>query len=435
MLNTWALAAVRLPAARRPRHLPGPQPQAGLHRRRSRARRGHAPHRRRLAVLRQAYLDGVPADVLPPDAAAALYDTLVRYLRDAIRAAVPDRPPRGRGAFLAGPSVTAVALPPGDRHADSRPPRAASRHRARPQAHHPAGRATRGRAPGVRCWWWPSRAAAAAVPHPELVLWVAAGALAAMAVVQFLAIKPRGREQRPVALGAATRPPPAVCDGRDGSGLRVARPSRQEAARWPSRSSQRTSWWCTASAPISGAVQRPARPGGPAPPVCQPPSPPWQPMSSSNAATSSVTGSNAAVHHEVADVRQGRRGGAGRRPRAGRTARAGPCPRPGRRAGAEPSAPSTTGPRPRERTTTNPIPGARQPGEQARVELLDLLQGQPAGLAGEVDQRQVAGRDDDDLRALRAGVRRRAGRPGRRRPAQHAPDAACRSRRPARRPR
>jgi hypothetical protein len=31
-----------------------------------------------LAVFRSIYLDGVPADVLPHDAAAVLYDTVVR---------------------------------------------------------------------------------------------------------------------------------------------------------------------------------------------------------------------------------------------------------------------------------------------------------------------------------------------------------------------
>jgi hypothetical protein len=34
-----------------------------------------------LAVFRSIYLNGVPADVLPHDAAAVLYDTIVRFLR------------------------------------------------------------------------------------------------------------------------------------------------------------------------------------------------------------------------------------------------------------------------------------------------------------------------------------------------------------------
>ncbi|WP_370417934.1 hypothetical protein AB8O64_04290 [Streptomyces sp. QH1-20] len=34
-----------------------------------------------LAVMRRVYLDSVPSDVLPPDAAAPIYDTLIRFLR------------------------------------------------------------------------------------------------------------------------------------------------------------------------------------------------------------------------------------------------------------------------------------------------------------------------------------------------------------------
>ncbi len=36
-----------------------------------------------LAVFRSVYLDSVPATVLPHDAAAVLYDTIVRFLRAA----------------------------------------------------------------------------------------------------------------------------------------------------------------------------------------------------------------------------------------------------------------------------------------------------------------------------------------------------------------
>ncbi|NEY33020.1 hypothetical protein GTU99_12600 [Streptomyces sp. PRKS01-65] len=38
-----------------------------------------------LAVLRRAYLDSLPPAVLPPDAAAAVYDTFVRFLHDSTR--------------------------------------------------------------------------------------------------------------------------------------------------------------------------------------------------------------------------------------------------------------------------------------------------------------------------------------------------------------
>jgi hypothetical protein len=36
-------------------------------------------------VFRSIYLDAVPASVLPHDAAAALYDTIVRFLRARLR--------------------------------------------------------------------------------------------------------------------------------------------------------------------------------------------------------------------------------------------------------------------------------------------------------------------------------------------------------------
>ncbi|MFE6281689.1 hypothetical protein [Streptomyces sp. NPDC057877] len=38
-----------------------------------------------LAVVRRVYLDSVPASTLPPDAAAVVYDTFVRFLRDSTR--------------------------------------------------------------------------------------------------------------------------------------------------------------------------------------------------------------------------------------------------------------------------------------------------------------------------------------------------------------
>ena len=38
-----------------------------------------------LAIFRTIYLNAVPADVLPHDAAALLYDTIVRFLRLGLR--------------------------------------------------------------------------------------------------------------------------------------------------------------------------------------------------------------------------------------------------------------------------------------------------------------------------------------------------------------
>jgi hypothetical protein len=63
-----------------------------------------------LAAARAAYLAGVPADELPPDAAAALYDTLVRFLRDGVRAGFLVGVLVAALAALAGPSRAAVAV-------------------------------------------------------------------------------------------------------------------------------------------------------------------------------------------------------------------------------------------------------------------------------------------------------------------------------------
>src|SRR5215216_1239765 len=61
-----------------------------------------------LAVFRSIYLNGVPAEVLPHDAAAVLYDTIVRFLRAGLRTVLVLGLVVAAGAFLTGPSVTAV---------------------------------------------------------------------------------------------------------------------------------------------------------------------------------------------------------------------------------------------------------------------------------------------------------------------------------------
>ena len=61
-----------------------------------------------LAVFRSIYLNGVPAEVLPHDAAAVLYDTMVRFLRAGLRTVLVLGLVVAAGAFLTGPSVTAV---------------------------------------------------------------------------------------------------------------------------------------------------------------------------------------------------------------------------------------------------------------------------------------------------------------------------------------
>jgi hypothetical protein len=61
-----------------------------------------------LAVFRAIYLDAVPSDVLPHDAAAVLYDTIVRFLRLGLRTVLVLGLVVAAAAFLTGQSVTAV---------------------------------------------------------------------------------------------------------------------------------------------------------------------------------------------------------------------------------------------------------------------------------------------------------------------------------------
>jgi hypothetical protein len=61
-----------------------------------------------LAVFRSIYLDAVPATVLPHDAAAVLYDTIVRFLRLGLRTVLVLALVVAAGAFLTGQSATAV---------------------------------------------------------------------------------------------------------------------------------------------------------------------------------------------------------------------------------------------------------------------------------------------------------------------------------------
>jgi hypothetical protein len=61
-----------------------------------------------LAIFRSIYLDSVPASVLPHDAAAVLYDTIVRFLRLGLRTILVLALVVAAGAFLTGSSVTAV---------------------------------------------------------------------------------------------------------------------------------------------------------------------------------------------------------------------------------------------------------------------------------------------------------------------------------------
>ncbi len=61
-----------------------------------------------LAFFRTVYLNSVPPTVLPSDAAAAMFDTFVRFIKDALRTLLVVGLVVAVGAFLTGPSITAV---------------------------------------------------------------------------------------------------------------------------------------------------------------------------------------------------------------------------------------------------------------------------------------------------------------------------------------
>lgn len=62
-----------------------------------------------LALLRRAYLDSVPPTALPPDAAAAVYDTFVRFLHDSTRTLLVVAVVTALAAYLYGPGHAARA--------------------------------------------------------------------------------------------------------------------------------------------------------------------------------------------------------------------------------------------------------------------------------------------------------------------------------------
>jgi hypothetical protein len=63
-----------------------------------------------LLIFRGVYLNSVPGNVLPADAAAALFDTLVRFIKEALRTILVVGLVVAAAAFLTGPSVTAVKV-------------------------------------------------------------------------------------------------------------------------------------------------------------------------------------------------------------------------------------------------------------------------------------------------------------------------------------
>ncbi len=73
-----------------------------------------------LVVARRSYLDHLPAAVQSDAAAAAVFDTLLRFLRDALRTAIALGIVVALGAYLTGPGRLPVAIRRGaDRTADS----------------------------------------------------------------------------------------------------------------------------------------------------------------------------------------------------------------------------------------------------------------------------------------------------------------------------
>lgn len=63
-----------------------------------------------LLIVRGAYLNAIPSGTLPSDAAAAAFDILVRFIRLALRALLLVGLVVAAGAFLTGPSVSAVRI-------------------------------------------------------------------------------------------------------------------------------------------------------------------------------------------------------------------------------------------------------------------------------------------------------------------------------------
>ena len=61
-----------------------------------------------LAIARGIYLNSVPQSTLPPDAAAVLYDTLVRFIKESLRVLLVAGLVIAAGAFLTGPSAAAA---------------------------------------------------------------------------------------------------------------------------------------------------------------------------------------------------------------------------------------------------------------------------------------------------------------------------------------
>lgn len=157
-----------------------------------------------LQLGRSQYLNAIPSNVISPEAAAVMFDTVVRFLRDAIRALALLGLVVAVGAFLTGPSVTAVTLRRWSVTAFATAKRAAAELGLHMES------VTRWSAPRARLARGIVVALGFAIilfqPYktPSLIVWVTVGVLAALAIIEFLAVEPRERR------AAATTPAPVA---------------------------------------------------------------------------------------------------------------------------------------------------------------------------------------------------------------------------------
>lgn len=143
-----------------------------------------------LAVARLAYLDAVPPGDVPPDAAAAIYDTLVRFLREGIRAIGLAALVVVAGAFLLGPSRTATTVRSGATSGAAAASRGLSSMGVRTL---PVSQRVSPHSHGLRIGLVLVAFMAfllPAYPTPALVVWIAVGLLLALLVVQVLSTAP-----------------------------------------------------------------------------------------------------------------------------------------------------------------------------------------------------------------------------------------------------
>jgi hypothetical protein len=159
---------------------------------------------------RSRYLAEVPASVLPPAPAAVLFDTVVLYLREAVRALALIGVLAALGAFLTGPSVTAVTLRRWCVYG------AAWLKRRVADLGLGMEGVTRWVAPKATLLRGIAVAAVLAVLLLEryrtisLVLWLTVGLLAVLAVIEFLAVDPGERRTRAVTTAPLPVPVPAT---------------------------------------------------------------------------------------------------------------------------------------------------------------------------------------------------------------------------------